>query len=632
MRLSFSSTEKNLVFFIIGLFFSLLFPLKITAEEKTDKFRFAVMGCMHLGFCNSKVFGLAVEEIKKYTPDFTLFLGGMVDKSNTQTIESLWQEFDRITATLKMPVFNIPSNCSLAEFENPEEFKNIMEKSYLDRYKNPYYSFEHKNNLFIFLDSTDLIRSLNEETNSAQENFLKQLQQNTSQYNNIFIALHQPVWRGAINKKWKALIQPFEKDRNCYVFSSNSHFFNITTTDNVTEVTTGAPPCLKKISENPTFPHFLIVEVNNKKASLKIIPIGPIQPEKLGTEKTNQKKVNMLLSSEPRLTQILTSSERLSILPPDRITEALKIKQGMNILDIGAGTGLFTFHFSEALKNTGKVFATDIDKKLVNHIKEKAAKARRQNIFPVVVQEEGVDPFYKQQSFDIIFVSGVYDSILNPLAYFKELAPSLKKNTGRLYIIHLKNVSNFSEVEFGDFKTVVKILHSKTKDFPLFKSTDKKTRDFIINYIPENNNIAPEIRSELIKNFNELLAETELFNDLSNYYASEENADKTVLLNRLINYSDIQLAIWLFVNLEKNGVFGKTFRNLTKEEKRQLLKFNRLLIAGIFQSTVLNKITTKRICVEKNSVISTMKKAGFTFVKDHDSLTHHYFLEFKRKN
>lgn len=146
----------------------------------------------------------------------------------------------------------------------------------------------------------------------------------------------------------------------------------------------------------------------------------------------------------------LKHSSRIKILQPARIIQTLNIKLGMNILDIGAGIGLFTFPFAETLQGTGKVFATDTDPDMIKYIKERAQEGKYKNIFPVLINPKGVDPFYKQHSFDIIFLSEVYHHLWHHEDYFRELRPPLKK-TGRLYILESRDDYNFSELVFGDF-------------------------------------------------------------------------------------------------------------------------------------------------------------------------------------
>jgi hypothetical protein len=72
----------------------------------------------------------------------------------------------------------------------------------------------------------------------------------------------------------------------------------------------------------------------------------------------------------------------------------------------------------------------------------------------------------------------VYHCIANPENYFRQLRPSLKEKTGRLYIIHFKDISNFSEVEFGDFTKIIRIFISKGQDFPVFMRLRKENQTF----------------------------------------------------------------------------------------------------------------------------------------------------------
>jgi predicted methyltransferase len=53
-----------------------------------------------------------------------------------------------------------------------------------------------------------------------------------------------------------------------------------------------------------------------------------------------------------------------------RIVEACKLKPGMAVADIGAGTGLFTRLFATAVGAKGKVYAVDIAPKFLAHIKK----------------------------------------------------------------------------------------------------------------------------------------------------------------------------------------------------------------------------------------------------------------------
>src|SRR5689334_10876271 len=55
------------------------------------------------------------------------------------------------------------------------------------------------------------------------------------------------------------------------------------------------------------------------------------------------------------------------------ILEKCKLKEGMSVADVGAGTGLFTRLFAEAVGKEGRVYAVDIAPKFVEHA-EKTCK------------------------------------------------------------------------------------------------------------------------------------------------------------------------------------------------------------------------------------------------------------------
>ncbi len=606
------------------------------AQAKDDSnFCFAVMGCLHFGYCDFQDYELAVKNIKLYNPDFMVFLGGMVDAMGEGSVESLWQGFDRITERLKMPVYNTSGDCyRLLPITIPQDRVALMKKCFLDRYKKSYYSFEYKNNLFICLDSDNLFGQERALIVKEQLDFLKNVIADVSRYDNVFIFMHDSPWFRNENE-WLKVIHPLIKGKVKYVFGSGMHSIGQKRIDGVTYITSGYPPCditaMSTVLRSHFF-HFLTVKVDKRKISIKVVLAKPIPIENLvgmqsRGEKPQQRANDKILFKPYQL----SAHERVNMLNPSRVIETLKIKLGMSILDIGAGTGIFTFPFAEALKGTGKVFATETDSSMIEYIKDKIEEGKYKNIFPILIQSKGVDPFYKQHTFDIIFLSAVYDNILHPEDYFRELRPSLAKNNGRLYIIHWKNVFDFSPKEFDDFREVIEILIPKGEEFPVLKRLDKEVKDFIKNWCGED--IPSEIRIKIIQGFNEMLSDRFLFGDLSDYYAAKQKPGLPVVLEILVAPQDVELANWLIVNLDDRKVFDKKKRNISDIDKRELSKLNRLLLAEILQSDKIHYFTSRggTICLEKNSVISTMKAAGYQLVREYDFLPINYFLEFKRK-
>lgn len=604
----------------------------------TNKFRFAVMGCMHFGIRDStKDYELAIEKIREYNPDFVVFLGGMIDPLAEGSVESLWQEFDRITGRLDVPIYDVPGNCQLIPSYISEDRLALMKKCFLNRYKERYYSFEHKDNLFICLDS-ESPDSFDQEKGliiGDQLDFLKKVTSDASKYSNVFIAIHRPSWFSE-KGEWFKLIHPLLRGKVKYVFGASRHLLNQKKIDDVTYIISGCPPLPPEHPVKPYFLHFLIVEVEKDKVFIKVVPVEPIpleNPTELQKDDETKFLPPYLFAKRVYTTYILEAPERVKILEPDRVIEVLKIKPRLTILDIGAGTGFFTFRFADALKGTGKVFATDAEtmgNKSMGYMEKKIKEGNYKNIFPVRVRFKGLDPFYKQHTFDIIFLSGVYESILDPEDYFRELRPSLTKDKGRLYIIHTKNDPDFSEFEFDDFKKVFNILTSEGEEFPIFQRLSEEVQDFVKNW--KGVDIPSEIRIKIVQNFSKMLLDKFLFNNLLDYYSLKQKYRGPVLLENLLHPLDVRLARWLIVKLEGEGVFNKRKKRLTDIDKRELRRLNRILLTGVFQSDRLYWFTAVSFtCVEKNSIISTLKRAGYRFVREHNFLRNHYFLEFKRK-
>ncbi|MFH1619003.1 MAG: metallophosphoesterase, partial [bacterium] len=245
----------------------LLMPAYIRAED-SQSFNFAVMGCAHLGVCDEKDYELAVRKIKERKPDFVVFLGGMVDGSRSTNHEALWQKFDSITAKLGVPVYNVPGNCTLTPLVVSSSTIPLMEKFHVDRYKKRYHSFEHKKNLFIFLDSESLGQSERDENGIIEEEqleFIATALENAWKYDGVFVFQHRTSWDEEDVSGWFQRVHPLMAKKVKYVFSAGRHFFDVRKADGVTYVTSGSPSCLLKPADNPVLFHFLSVYVNEKR-------------------------------------------------------------------------------------------------------------------------------------------------------------------------------------------------------------------------------------------------------------------------------------------------------------------------------------------------------------------------------
>ena len=121
----------------------------------------------------------------------------------------------------------------------------------------------------------------------------------------------------------------------------------------------------------------------------------------------------------------------------DPIVAALGLKPGMAMADIGAGTGLFTLHFAQGVGAEGKVYAVEIAKNFIEHIRARAAKASATNVQTILCTEKSVE--LPEASIDLAFICDVYHHFEFPQATLATLHKALKPG-GELVLIDFKRI------------------------------------------------------------------------------------------------------------------------------------------------------------------------------------------------
>lgn len=130
----------------------------------------------------------------------------------------------------------------------------------------------------------------------------------------------------------------------------------------------------------------------------------------------------------------LDSPTRLQGLKIDEVIAALKLKPGQLVADIGAGTGVFSVALARAVRPGGKVYAVEVDEKLLEHIVETATEQGVTNIEPVFAEYN--DPLLPP-GVELAFIHDVLHHIEDRTTYMKNLAGYLKPG-GRVAIIDFR--------------------------------------------------------------------------------------------------------------------------------------------------------------------------------------------------
>ena len=114
-----------------------------------------------------------------------------------------------------------------------------------------------------------------------------------------------------------------------------------------------------------------------------------------------------------------------------------KLKSGMAVADVGAGTGLFTRLFGAEVGDKGKVYAVDISKKFLDHVAKTAKEEKLANVETVLCTDKSCE--LKPNSVDLIFVCDTYHHFEFPQRTLESIHKALKPG-GQLVVVDLQRI------------------------------------------------------------------------------------------------------------------------------------------------------------------------------------------------
>jgi len=117
-------------------------------------------------------------------------------------------------------------------------------------------------------------------------------------------------------------------------------------------------------------------------------------------------------------------SDRLEGQTDERTLDAMGIRPGMTIGEIGAGQGRFTVPLSHRVGPAGKVYANDIDEKAIAGLAARATRLGLGNVQAIVGKVD--DPLLPAQSLDVVVMVWVFHHLDQPVVLLRKVATSLK--------------------------------------------------------------------------------------------------------------------------------------------------------------------------------------------------------------
>jgi ubiquinone/menaquinone biosynthesis C-methylase UbiE len=119
------------------------------------------------------------------------------------------------------------------------------------------------------------------------------------------------------------------------------------------------------------------------------------------------------------------------------ILEATGLEPGMDVVDIGAGTGLFLEPFADAVGPEGTVYAIDIAEPFVEHLAERARDGGLTQVRAQLCSEDSID--LPTASVDKAFVCDVYHHFEYPDATLASIYDAVRPG-GELIVIDFERI------------------------------------------------------------------------------------------------------------------------------------------------------------------------------------------------
>jgi len=164
----------------------------------------------------------------------------------------------------------------------------------------------------------------------------------------------------------------------------------------------------------------------------------------------------------------LNRPERENEENPTKCIEALELKGGEVIADLGAGSGYYSFRLAAKVGEQGKVLAVEIQDEMIAELKKRIAKDKIGNVETVKCSEK--DPMLPEGGVDLVIMVDVYHELAYPYEVMSAIRKALKPD-GRVALVEyrkedpkvpIKEVHKMSEEQIKKEMAVVGLSHVKT--------------------------------------------------------------------------------------------------------------------------------------------------------------------------
>lgn len=164
----------------------------------------------------------------------------------------------------------------------------------------------------------------------------------------------------------------------------------------------------------------------------------------------------------------LERSQRADEERPQVVIDAMKLRGGEVVADLGAGTGYFAFRLASKVGKTGKVLAVDIQDEMLATLRQRAAELGFMNVEEVKASE--TDPHLPATGVDEVLMVDAYHELAYPFEVMSRVRESLKPGGCVILVeyrkedplVPIKEVHKMSVEQLTKEMKAVRLAHVRT--------------------------------------------------------------------------------------------------------------------------------------------------------------------------
>jgi SAM-dependent methyltransferase len=163
---------------------------------------------------------------------------------------------------------------------------------------------------------------------------------------------------------------------------------------------------------------------------------------------------------------------------PDRAIDALGLKKGDTIADIGAGSGYMSVRLARRVGPTGRVYAEDIQPQMIALLQKRLAREKIGNVIPVLGLID--DPKLPAAGVDLELLVDVYHEFSKPQEMLRGLRSALKSG-GRIVLLEYRKEDPTIPIRFEHKMTIAEAkMELEAEGLTLTKVDERLPRQHVL--------------------------------------------------------------------------------------------------------------------------------------------------------